>query len=562
MRNLAETGFNMKLCPSCKAEYLEGEIFCPNDGSRLVTGSQFDHAPVDKGKDPLIGTILSERYEILRQIGEGGMGLVYEAEHVAIEKRVALKVLRDDFSSRSEVVQRFKQEAKSASRIGNDHIVDISDFGVTPSGASYFVMELLEGEDLAELLEREVNLPIARAADIILQCCKALGAAHAKGIIHRDMKPENIFLTSRGGRADFVKLVDFGIAKMSDVETPGAPGRKLTKTGMIFGTPEYMSPEQAAGKKDLDHRVDVYALAVILYEMLTGRVPFVGDTFMGILTQHMFEDPPSFQEVNPRLEVPDAIIAFVWQGLSKEPEGRFASCDEMATALEAALAGQAAGSTTYMGFGEGSAAERASTPRALRAGAVTAELTASKKSRWPVVVAVGIMAMALGAAAVLFTLSQSETTDDGDIRHTAGAEADAGLPALADPPPSLDEVDAAVAIADPVEVDAGPAMVTVSVNTTPAGARVWVEGRGQVCDATPCRFETEAGQEITLRARSGRSEGETLLTPGESTTIQLEMRRTRPAGRRGGARGGGGRGGGGRRGAGGDLKIPDMFRSP
>ncbi|HJL19171.1 MAG TPA: serine/threonine-protein kinase, partial [Sandaracinaceae bacterium LLY-WYZ-13_1] len=341
----------MKICPSCKSEFGGGEVFCPNDGARLVTASQWDGPTRAEGQDPMVDTVLSERYRIIRQIGEGGMGLVYEAEHVAIEKRVALKILRDDFSSRPEVVERFKQEAKSASKIGNDHIVDISDFGVTPSGASYFVMELLEGEDLANVLSREGHLPIARAADVILQCCKALGAAHAKGIVHRDMKPENIFLTERDGRTDFVKLVDFGIAKMSDIETPGAPGRKLTKTGMIFGTPEYMSPEQAAGK-ELDHRVDIYALAVIMFEMITGRVPFVGDTFMGILTQHMFEDPPALVDVNPHVDVPAPVADFIYRGLSKEADARYQTCAEMAEALQAALAGRSTGAATYLGYGD------------------------------------------------------------------------------------------------------------------------------------------------------------------------------------------------------------------
>jgi serine/threonine-protein kinase len=279
-----------KICPVCKTDFSGGEVFCPNDGTRLQTPSQIASLGEVERADPLLGTTLDGRYRILRRIGEGGMGIVYEAEHVVLEKRVALKVLRDDFSSRPEVVERFRQEAKSASRIGNEHIVDISDFGETPDGSSYFVMELLDGEDLATVLQRETTIPLARAADILLQCCKALGAAHSKGIVHRDMKPENIFLTQREGRPDFVKIVDFGIAKMSDIETKGTPGRKLTKTGMIFGTPEYMSPEQAAGKP-LDHRVDIYALGVIFFEMLTGRVPFVGDTFMGILTQHMFEPP-------------------------------------------------------------------------------------------------------------------------------------------------------------------------------------------------------------------------------------------------------------------------------
>jgi serine/threonine-protein kinase len=212
-----------KICPVCKNEFKGGEVFCPNDGGRLTSSSQMSIADAksDPG-DPLIGGEV-DRYRILRRIGEGGMGIVYEAEHVVIEKKVALKVLRDDFSNRPEVVERFKQEAKAASRIGNQHIVDISDFGVTPSGASYFVMEMLDGDDLANELSREGTLAITRAADIIAQCCRALSAAHAKGIVHRDMKPENIFLTRRDGREDFVKIVDFGIAKMSDIETTGAP---------------------------------------------------------------------------------------------------------------------------------------------------------------------------------------------------------------------------------------------------------------------------------------------------------------------------------------------------
>ncbi|MGB0681039.1 MAG: serine/threonine protein kinase, partial [Polyangiales bacterium] len=237
--------------------------------------------------DPLLGSTLAGRYEVVRRIGEGGMGFVYEGRHAIIEKPVAIKVLRDDVSGKPDVVERFRQEAKSASRIGHENIIDISDFGVTPSGQNFFVMELLNGEDLANVLARETTIETGRAVRIVLQCCLALGAAHSKGIVHRDMKPENIFLIHRNGRADFVKIVDFGIAKMTDLESVGGAGaRKLTKTGMIFGTPEYMAPEQAAGKP-LDHRVDVYALGVILYEMLCGRVPFVGETFMGILTQHL-----------------------------------------------------------------------------------------------------------------------------------------------------------------------------------------------------------------------------------------------------------------------------------
>ncbi len=213
----------MKICPICKSEYGSGEVFCPNDGSRLTTPSQIHTESIDPN-DPLIGATLGGRYRVIKAIGEGGMGIVYEAVHEVIEKKVAIKVLRDDFSKRPEVVERFRQEAKSASRIGHEHIVDISDFGETPTGQSYFVMEYLEGDDLANILAREGTLAPARAVNIIIQCCKALGAAHVKGIVHRDMKPENIFLTSRDNQPDFVKIVDFGIAKMSRHRDRGRAG--------------------------------------------------------------------------------------------------------------------------------------------------------------------------------------------------------------------------------------------------------------------------------------------------------------------------------------------------
>ncbi|MCA9601881.1 MAG: serine/threonine protein kinase, partial [Myxococcales bacterium] len=223
----------VKTCPVCKATYGAGEVFCPVDGGRLGSPSQMPRA--NEPKDPLVGVTLGERYLVRKRVGEGGMGIVYAGQHVVIDKRVAIKVLREDFSRRQDVVERFRQEAKSASRIANPHIVDISDFGETPHGDSYFVMEFLEGEDLSRVLARESTLKPERAIRIALQCCDALGAAHEAGIVHRDMKPENVFLVKRSSEEDFVKIVDFGIAKMNDIETDGAPGRKLTKTGMIFG---------------------------------------------------------------------------------------------------------------------------------------------------------------------------------------------------------------------------------------------------------------------------------------------------------------------------------------
>src|SRR5688572_25788975 len=202
--------------------------------------------------DPLIGTVLAERYRIERKLGEGGMGAVYLARHVILEKIVALKILHDEYARRRELVERFLHEAKAASRIRHEHVIDITDFGETATKNVFFAMEYLDGHDLASELDRGPPMPWPRIKSIVLQLCAALQAAHEAGIIHRDLKPENIYLIERLGNPDFVKVLDFGVAKLTDptgqgVEEPRE--RRLTRTGMVFGTPEYMSPEQARGEK-------------------------------------------------------------------------------------------------------------------------------------------------------------------------------------------------------------------------------------------------------------------------------------------------------------------------
>jgi serine/threonine protein kinase len=355
----------MNYCPTCRTTYNAGETFCSRDGTRLQpmhsdTGAESVVAAAGAPL-PYLGQTLSGRYHILKLIGEGGMGMVYEAEHVPLGRRVAVKILRDDFSRQRDLVERFRQEAKGASRIGHPHIVDVLDFGTTPSGSHYFVMELLEGEDLSHALRRESRLPVARAIRIATQCCEALGAAHDKGIVHRDLKPANIFLVQRptlsdlgneretttdrrADRArpdnlegpheslDFVKIVDFGVAKMSLLDNDGAAAKKLTQTGMIFGTPEYMSPEQAAGKP-IDGRADIYALGVMLYEMITGTVPFGAETFMGVLTQQLFESPAAFRDIAPNVACPASLEAVVRRALAKNPNERFQTMREMQYAL-------------------------------------------------------------------------------------------------------------------------------------------------------------------------------------------------------------------------------------
>jgi serine/threonine protein kinase len=286
-------------------------------------------------EDPLINSTLMGRYTISKKLGEGGMGAVYLATHIVLEKQVALKVLHGEFARKPDLVERFMQEAKAASRIRHENVIDISDFGATPEGLVFFAMELLKGHDLHDEVARARVagnlLPWARTKHIFLQICGALSAAHAKGIVHRDLKPENVFLIDFAGEPDFVKLLDFGIAKLTEASEEG--GRKLTKTGMLFGTPEYMSPEQARGE-NVDHRVDVYAMGCILFQLVTNRVPFEADNFMGVLSMHLTEPPPAIApEVFDQIGAPRELAHVIDRALDKDRNARWQTIDDLANAV-------------------------------------------------------------------------------------------------------------------------------------------------------------------------------------------------------------------------------------
>ncbi len=307
----------MPLCPTCRTQCEEGIPICPVDGTALV--------PHD-----MTGRVLGERYRVLARIGGGGMGTVYLCEHVALGRKMAVKLLRPEFCCDEELVRRFQQEAQAASLIGQENIVDVIDFGRTSDGSLYFVMEALEGESLASVLGRERRLPPRRALPILVQICRALGAAHARGIVHRDLKPDNIFLISRGDGSDFVKVLDFGISKYGTV-----PERlRITRAGSIIGTPEYMAPEQAAATT-VDHRCDIYAFGVLAYEMLTGSLPFQGETALATLIKHQSEPPEPPTRRNPGL--PPEVEHFILKALVKRPQGRQQTMPEVAVDLSLAL---------------------------------------------------------------------------------------------------------------------------------------------------------------------------------------------------------------------------------
>ncbi len=344
----------MKQCSECNRQYADADIFCPFDGQELfvmtrtpdviaratpdaMTRAQAAQAqPVPDNYDYLLGTTLDRRYKIERRLGEGGMGVVFLARHVVIEKAVAIKVLKHAAARDQNVVRRFVQEAKAASRIGHPNIVDVTDFGSTPDGTTYSVMEYVDGQTLAEVIHTEARLYPSRAVQIVLQIARALAKAHAKGIVHRDLKPENIFLVQGGGRTDFVKIVDFGIAKVTSIKKDPTLSPRLTRQGMVFGTPEYMPPEQASGNADLDRRVDIYSLGIILYHMLVGRVPHKGDSIMNTLTMVINDPiiPPS--QAAPELGISDAFETVVMRAVEKQRERRYQSMEELIVGLEAA----------------------------------------------------------------------------------------------------------------------------------------------------------------------------------------------------------------------------------
>jgi serine/threonine-protein kinase len=306
----------MPRCPTCQSEYAEGISFCPRDGAALLPA------------------VLEGRYRLLSPLGAGGMGVVYLAEHLGLRKSVAVKLLRGELSRDPTFTRRFEQEAIAASQIGHEHIVNVTDLGRTPSGELFYVMELLEGESLGALLLREHFLPLWRAVPILTQVCRALEAAHARGIVHRDVKPQNVMLLQRQGQADFVKVVDFGISKVMQ----GQPGSGLTEAGAILGTANYMAPEQAAGGT-VDARADVYALGVLTYEVCTGSLPFRGDNTFTTMLQHLeaTADPPSRRR--PDLGLPPELDALVLSALAKDPAAR-PTLETFRTGLEALVPGR------------------------------------------------------------------------------------------------------------------------------------------------------------------------------------------------------------------------------
>jgi serine/threonine-protein kinase len=307
----------MKTCPRCKGQFEDGVRFCPRDGIALPEVT-----------DPLIGRVLLGQFEILASCGRGAMGTVYRARQTTMDRTVAIKVLRRDMLRDPAVVKRFHREARAVARLSHPNIVTVFLIGETDDGLPYLVMEFVEGESLGSVCQKTGPLPPTRAMGIARQIGSALGEAHAAGVVHRDLKPENITVATRRRTADFVKVLDFGIAKIvggkSDVS-------HLTRTGAIFGTPHYIAPEQASGG-EVDSRADLYSLGVILFRMLTGRLPFDASGGMQVLLAHIREQPPRPRDLQPDLS--PELEQLVLRALAKDPAARWQSADDLCAAID------------------------------------------------------------------------------------------------------------------------------------------------------------------------------------------------------------------------------------
>ena len=306
----------MRHCTQCGAATPEDARFCPRCGAPVIALS---------ATDPMIGKVISERYKLVEKIGQGGSGAIYRAEHTTLHKRVAVKLLHAQLSTDDTALERFRREATTVGALENEHILQVLDYGRTDDHRLFFAMEFLEGETLTKVVEREKQLPIDRAVDILSQMCEGLIEAHGLGYVHRDLRPRNVFLVTKRGRADFVKLLDFGLAKLI---LPDAEA-KQTAMGMTFGDPRYMSPEQARGET-IDRRSDIYSLGAIAFEMLTGSPPYTGSGTFEILQQHL--DAPVPKVRDRRGDCPQWLDAAVQRALAKKPSGRY---DTVAQFLEA-----------------------------------------------------------------------------------------------------------------------------------------------------------------------------------------------------------------------------------
>ena len=503
----------MLTCNACGTTYQDGTTFCPHDGMPL-------RPPIT---DLAEGTEIGE-YRITGKLGQGAMGSVFAGIHPLIGKRVAVKVLNLDLCRDSGMVQRFVQEARSVNRIAHPNIIDVFAFGTLPDGRHYYVMELIDGKSLADVLT-ERRLTTSEARRLLGQLCEGLGAAHAEGIIHRDLKPDNIFIAMPKHGEPFVKILDFGIAKLFSAEE----AMTATRTGMPVGTPYYMSPEQIRASKNIDHRTDIYALGVIMFEIFTGQVPFPRPTVFEVFADHVSTPPPRPSSLHP---VPNALDDLILRCLAKSPVERPQTANEVRVALEKILAAEAAdtlpaqpegiptmpaftavpataeGRSTGPGSSTPPAAAISGAPVVSTGAPVEAIGGAPRRSRLGLVVGLGAFAV-VGVAVVLVLVLKGAGpgTAPGPVATTGAVTAPTGGPAGGAVAPRRHGV--------------------LRITTDVGVARFFLDGKNVAEGKTATIADVEAGVPHELRAES---EGEqpkilrVLVSEGGESVVEVSFR--------------------------------------
>jgi serine/threonine protein kinase len=504
------------------------------------------HPPKDEEPPYEEGTLLGGRYRIERRLGEGGMGRVYEAEHLELGRRVAVKVMRRKYADQKAMVERFRLEARSASKIGHPNVVQVFDYGTTDAGEGFIVMELLKGAPLSEVIKQQGAMELSRALQILSEVATALRAAHESGVIHRDLKPANIFLIRvNADERERVRVLDFGMAKLIDIAADDHGG--LTQAGEILGTPEYMAPEQAVGG-EIDRRIDIYALGCVAYEMWTGMPPFSGPNYVTVLAKHMDEKAPRITDVR---DAPPALDQLVARALSKIPEDRPQDMGAVLAALQRVAEDEGVSASVV----PARALDLPSMPSLgpmSRMSSTKRRFTRMKRRTRNNLVA-GAVALALlvvgavverrfgpppppkGPATLVLA-----TTPPGATLKVDGRELEEHSPSVARLEPGKHDIEATMSHFLPVKIagrDVKPASSEVlrmplardvyklAIASEPEGAQVYLDGFA--VGTTPLEAEVDPADTHTLRLeRLGRRPWEKILSAGERPKeVHAEMKK-------------------------------------